>query len=85
MALAASALGIPLYLHESDAVPGLANRAVGRFARLVFLGSERAARAFKKTPTVRVGQVLSEPFCRRRKVPADRPDRPLLLAIGGSQ
>lgn len=35
--MAAKTLGIPVYLQESDAVPGLSNRWVGKFSRKVFL------------------------------------------------
>lgn len=41
-AVAAKFLSIPTYLHESDAIPGLANRWVGKFSDAVFLGFSEA-------------------------------------------
>lgn len=58
-ALAAKMLGIPVYLHESDAIPGLANRWVGRFSRTVFLGFSEAASYFTMARTITVGQLLN--------------------------
>lgn len=43
--LAASLSGIPGVLHEQNAVMGRANRALGRFARVIALSFERTARA----------------------------------------
>ena len=45
-AFAAKTLGIPVYLQESDAIPGLSNRWVGKFSKTVFLGFENAAKYF---------------------------------------
>ncbi|MGH9179971.1 MAG: UDP-N-acetylglucosamine--N-acetylmuramyl-(pentapeptide) pyrophosphoryl-undecaprenol N-acetylglucosamine transferase, partial [Acidimicrobiales bacterium] len=45
-AVAAAALRVPLVLHEQNAVPGLANRLMGRFAR-------SSAVAFEATPLPR--------------------------------
>jgi len=43
--LAASLAGVPGILHEQNAVMGRANRALGRFARVIALSFERTARA----------------------------------------
>lgn len=53
---------IPLYVHESDTVPGLTNRVVGFFAKRVFLGFESASVYFGKTPTEYVGQWVDPIF-----------------------
>jgi UDP-N-acetylglucosamine--N-acetylmuramyl-(pentapeptide) pyrophosphoryl-undecaprenol N-acetylglucosamine transferase len=45
-ALAARALGIPIVVHEQTAVPGLANRIAGRFARFVAVGFQGGGRGF---------------------------------------
>jgi UDP-N-acetylglucosamine--N-acetylmuramyl-(pentapeptide) pyrophosphoryl-undecaprenol N-acetylglucosamine transferase len=58
-AMAAKILKIPTYLHESDAIPGLANRLVGRFSKTVFLGFSQAVKYFPKGRTVVVGQLLN--------------------------
>ena len=59
VAVAASALKIRLYLHESDTVPWLANRMVWKFATKVFLGFEDAKMYFNTIRTEVVGQILS--------------------------
>ena len=38
--IAAFMLGIPVFIHESNAVPGLSNRILARVARKIFLGFE---------------------------------------------
>jgi UDP-N-acetylglucosamine--N-acetylmuramyl-(pentapeptide) pyrophosphoryl-undecaprenol N-acetylglucosamine transferase len=44
--LAARLYFIPVYLHESDTIPGLANRIVGGLARNVFVGFAAAEKYF---------------------------------------
>ena len=62
-AIAAWILRIPVYLHESDSVPGLANRWVGKFSKKVFLGFGEAAKFFPENRTQAVGQILSKEVC----------------------
>ena len=89
-ALAAAWLRIPLALVNTDAVPGLANRVAGRFARRIFLGFEEAAAAFGADPErvcvpgIPVRRALVEAFsgAPERRVP-ESPIR--LLVFGGSQ
>jgi UDP-N-acetylglucosamine--N-acetylmuramyl-(pentapeptide) pyrophosphoryl-undecaprenol N-acetylglucosamine transferase len=50
--LAARSLRLPTVLHEANAVPGLANRLLGRIADHVLLGSTSAASAFTCPTTV---------------------------------
>ena len=40
--LVAWILRIPIYLHDSDVIPGISNRFTARFASLMFLGCEEA-------------------------------------------
>ncbi len=49
--LAAKSLSIPVYLHESDMTPGLANRIAMRFTNKIFTSFEEAARHFPKEKT----------------------------------
>ncbi|MBS4177354.1 undecaprenyldiphospho-muramoylpentapeptide beta-N-acetylglucosaminyltransferase [Lederbergia citrea] len=53
--LAAKSLGIPVYLHESDMTPGLANRIAMRFSKKIFTSFEEAASHFPKEKTTVVG------------------------------
>ncbi|MBL69023.1 MAG: hypothetical protein CMO74_11335 [Verrucomicrobiales bacterium] len=82
--------GVTVFLHESNAIPGRANRLLAPLAEEIFVGMENArGRFLNKKVTVTgtpvrkgfVGQVKRE--CRER-LGLD-PDRPVLLAMGGSQ
>jgi len=90
--MAARRRGIPAYLHESNAIPGKANRLAARFCRAVLLGFDDCAKHFPKRPT----QVTGTPIRRelaanaptreeaRRALGLD-PERTTLLVMGGSQ
>lgn len=90
--LAAASLRLPIALVNTDAVPGLANRAAGRLAARVFVGFAAAAPVFERSGApgrvsvsgVPLRRTLVEAF---EGAPARRqPDRPLrLLVFGGSQ
>ncbi len=55
--LAARFYRIPVYLHESDSVPGLANRILAKRSKLVFTAFPSADQYFQqmKKPTLQVG------------------------------
>ena len=57
VAMAAWILRRPVYLHESDSIPGLANRLVSRFARTIFLTFSEAEKFFPKGKTKVIGQI----------------------------
>ncbi|MDP2648055.1 MAG: glycosyltransferase, partial [Candidatus Yanofskybacteria bacterium] len=46
---------IPVFVHESDSVPGLANRVIAKFARAVFVGFKSAEKYFPKSQVIFVG------------------------------
>lgn len=83
--LAARSLGIATALHEANAVPGLANRLLGRVVDRVFLGFAAAAQHFDArsrwtgTP-IRADLAALRAHCRR---PPD-PTGAHLLVCGGS-
>jgi UDP-N-acetylglucosamine--N-acetylmuramyl-(pentapeptide) pyrophosphoryl-undecaprenol N-acetylglucosamine transferase len=90
--MAAHRRGIPAFLHESNAIPGKANRLAARFCRAVLLGFDDCAKHFPKRPT----QVTGTPIRRELAVgvPAKADarsalgldaDRRTLLVMGGSQ
>lgn len=58
--LGAAARGIPIVTHDSDVLPGLANRLVGRWARVHAVAMPPETYAYPKDRTVQVG-VLVEP------------------------
>jgi hypothetical protein len=67
--MAARRRGIPAYLHESNVIPGKANRLAARFCRAVLLGFDDCAKHFPKRPT----QVTGTPI--RRELAANAPTR----------
>ena len=58
-------LGIPLYIHESDTVPGFSNKVLGRFATRIFLGFKAAREWFPENKTTIVGQILHPLFFKK--------------------
>lgn len=90
--IAARWRGIPAFLHESNAIPGKANRLAARFCRAVLLGFDDCTKHFPK----RLTHVTGTPIRRElaEGVPGRRearqalgldPDRRTLLVMGGSQ
>jgi len=89
-ALAAKLYFIPVYTHESDSVPGLANRIIGRLSRTVFTSFESAAKYFKPGKAVLVGNpVRTELLTGERSAALQqfnlRTDKKTILIAGGSQ
>ncbi len=89
--LAARLLKIPIVTHDSDAVPGLANRIVGRFAQIHTFGMPDADYKYPKDSVRYVGIPLDErikpitikaqtDFKRQLGLPADS----LVLLVGGA-
>jgi UDP-N-acetylglucosamine--N-acetylmuramyl-(pentapeptide) pyrophosphoryl-undecaprenol N-acetylglucosamine transferase len=82
--------GIATFIHESNAVPGKANRWTARVVNAVMLGFKECAPFFPKTRTeitgtpVRTELVPLDRADSRRKLGL-REDLPTLLVMGGSQ
>ena len=82
--------GIPTFIHESNAVPGKANRWTARVVNAVMLGFKECAPFFPKTRTEITGTPVRTELVRldraesRRKVGLQE-DLPTLLVMGGSQ
>jgi UDP-N-acetylglucosamine--N-acetylmuramyl-(pentapeptide) pyrophosphoryl-undecaprenol N-acetylglucosamine transferase len=84
--------GIPVYLHESDSVPGLANKILAKRSRLVFTSFNAADEAFKAMgrPTMLVGNPFRTEVCCVERAAAHTalqldPAKKTVLIIGGSQ
>lgn len=60
VALAAKLLGIPIITHDSDTVPGLANRIVGRWAKVHATGMPAEYYSYPKNSTYYVGIPIDE-------------------------
>jgi UDP-N-acetylglucosamine--N-acetylmuramyl-(pentapeptide) pyrophosphoryl-undecaprenol N-acetylglucosamine transferase len=92
LALAARKAGIPLVVHEQNAVPGLANRLAGRWAAAVALTHEGSgfgrARPVVTGNPVRPGLDAAAAATSRQEAIAHfglEPTRRTLLVFGGSQ
>jgi len=89
--LAGRNLNAPTFIHESNVIPGKANRLNARISRRVLLGFHEAAVRFGKTPCM----VTGTPVRSALKQNADRtaaitelglkPDLLTVLVMGGSQ
>ena len=81
---------IPTLIHESNAVPGKANRLTARMVRAVLLGFKECAQFFPRVRTEFTGTPIRADLKRmergaaRRKLGL-REDWPTLLVTGGSQ
>jgi UDP-N-acetylglucosamine--N-acetylmuramyl-(pentapeptide) pyrophosphoryl-undecaprenol N-acetylglucosamine transferase len=88
--LAGRIRGIATFIHESNAVPGKANRWTARMVNAVMLGFKECAPFFPKTRTeitgtpVRTDLVPLDRADARRKLGLQE-DLPTLLVMGGSQ
>lgn len=80
---AARSLGIPTLIHESNAVPGVANKFLNRFAMRTAVGLAAANPHFKKPGVVTGTPVRREFFDAPALDPAGATRR--LLVFGGSQ
>jgi UDP-N-acetylglucosamine--N-acetylmuramyl-(pentapeptide) pyrophosphoryl-undecaprenol N-acetylglucosamine transferase len=83
-------LGVPVFLHESNAIPGRANRWLAPWASAVFVGFPQAAARVR----AREARVCGTPVRPRirpgisavvREALGLAPDRPTVLIMGGSQ
>lgn len=85
---AARLLRIPVVIHESDAVPGRANKMARKFARYIGIAYDDAAKFFPEEKTALVGiplrseikQIPENPFA-ILGIPSDKP---LIYITGGS-
>lgn len=81
---------IPLYIHESDSVPGLANRLVSKLAKRIFIAFESAAKYFDASKIEYVGNPVRKNILSGDKSQAMalfnlRQERKTVLVLGGSQ
>ncbi len=86
--LAARTMGLATAVHESNAVPGLTNKVLGRLVERVYLGFEAGKSAFPQAKVCVTGNPVRAEISNLdcdRKLPAAG-ERPLrILIIGGSQ
>ncbi len=83
--------GVPTYIHEQNAVPGVTNKLLEKHVRKIFLGFERASEHFKfKDKHVVTGNPVRDEVLHAHRGEARRElgfaeDDFVLLAFGGSQ
>src|SRR5207302_731713 len=89
--LAGRSRKVPAFVHESNAIPGRANRLNARFVMKVFLGFAECAHHFPKAACVVTGTPLRSALMRAVDKTAAlaafglKPGRATLLVMGGSQ
>ena len=85
--LAARFLKIPIIIHESNLVPGLATKYFGRYCDFVLIGFKETASYLKKCNTVFTGTPIRNQFYIDHDIPSWAPDgnQPLIIIMGGSQ
>lgn len=83
-------MGASIFLHESNTIPGRANKLLSRFANSVFVGFKFTTRFFPQKKVRFTGTPVRPDFlninkelCRRSLRVDDK--RPVLLIVGGSQ
>ncbi|PEL13260.1 undecaprenyldiphospho-muramoylpentapeptide beta-N-acetylglucosaminyltransferase [Bacillus sp. AFS017336] len=87
--IAASTLKIPIYIHESDMTPGLANKISQRFATKIFTSFEEAKNYFPKSKTTSIGSPIRKELLNgSRKKGIDylnfKSYLPIITVMGGS-
>lgn len=87
--LAARSLGLPVILHESNALPGKVTRFLGPWCSAIAIGFDAAATHLPRTKTVCTGTPVRSQF--QTRAPSALPDllipdeAPLIVVVGGSQ
>ncbi|MCU0796641.1 MAG: undecaprenyldiphospho-muramoylpentapeptide beta-N-acetylglucosaminyltransferase [Akkermansiaceae bacterium] len=89
--VAAKRAGIPAFVHDSNALPGKANRVTARWCDRVFIGLSPAAAHFPGKPCIETGTPVRKELSSlpdRASAAAKwglDPSRPIVLVMGGSQ
>lgn len=84
---------VPVFIHESDTVPGLANRIASRFSKKIFISWQKSAEYFKKKEVFLVGNPvrlgLIDGVNQDKKIAKTNlgfnGEKPLIFVLGGSQ
>jgi UDP-N-acetylglucosamine--N-acetylmuramyl-(pentapeptide) pyrophosphoryl-undecaprenol N-acetylglucosamine transferase len=87
--IAARTLGIPIFIHESDLTPGLANKISQRFATRIFTSFEETKQYFPAHKTMVIGSPIRKEILMGSKQNGKRSlgfdnDLPILTVMGGS-
>src|SRR5699024_10682851 len=87
--LAAAARDVPVYIHESDLTPGLANRIASKFANKVFCTFEETTSSFTGAKVSYLGPVLRRDLLQGKteegfKLTLFSAKKQVLMIMGGS-
>jgi UDP-N-acetylglucosamine--N-acetylmuramyl-(pentapeptide) pyrophosphoryl-undecaprenol N-acetylglucosamine transferase len=80
--------GIPVFLHESDSIPGLANKIIGVFAKKIFISFPQGEKDYFPREKI---SLVGNPVRRTILEPSSdsvfilEGKKPVLLVLGGSQ
>lgn len=90
LVLAAWIFRIPVIIHESDALPGLANRLLSKFSKRIAISFEQAASYFPAKKTALVGNPIRSSISSGSKEEAKKifqleEQKQVILVLGGSQ
>lgn len=83
--MAASLLGIPIYLHEQTQTVGLSNKLIGTFAKRIYLTWPSSAKYFKNQSHLVVGLPLRPKILHGESTPVFTGKLPTILVMGGKQ
>lgn len=85
-------MGLPTFIHESNAIPGRANKLNARFAKTVLVGFDRCAEHFEGSRRVEVVGTPVRPSVANKPTREEalehfglRPDCRTVMVMGGSQ
>ncbi len=82
---------IPVFIHESDAIPGLTNKISAFFAKKIFLSFENAFNFFDRKKSFLTGNPIREEIQliieknEAKKMLGFEENKPLIFILGGSQ
>ncbi|MEH7114668.1 undecaprenyldiphospho-muramoylpentapeptide beta-N-acetylglucosaminyltransferase [Neobacillus niacini] len=87
--IGAKSLGIPIYIHESDMTPGLANKISQRFSTRIFTSFEETKEFFPKNKTMDIGspirkEIINGSAIKGRDFLGFDHHSPILTIMGGS-
>ncbi|MEK7124120.1 MAG: UDP-N-acetylglucosamine--N-acetylmuramyl-(pentapeptide) pyrophosphoryl-undecaprenol N-acetylglucosamine transferase, partial [Patescibacteria group bacterium] len=81
---------IPIFIHESDSIPGTVNRLVAKFTKKIFISFENATKYFPTKRTILSGNPVRESLLNGNKIEAAKyfdfdSDKKTILFLAGSQ
>jgi len=81
---------IPVYIHESDSVPGLANKFLGRLAKKIFISFQMSTTYLNSSKTILTGNPVRKDILIGDRNEAAKlfglsPDKKTVFVYGGSQ